>query len=81
MEDHIIHKNKLINTSVQKGCMEKVPGFWEHMSLVWDELKVANKNKINFAAIWLDIANAYGSVPHKLIYMALECYGIHPHWI
>ena len=31
---HIVVKNKLINTSMQKGCMEKTPGCWEHMSMV-----------------------------------------------
>ena len=37
LEKHI-YNNKLINSSIQKGCMEKVPGCWEHMSAVWDEL-------------------------------------------
>ena len=61
--------------------MEKVPGCWEHMSLVWEELKNCKLNKSNVAAVWLDIANAYGSVPHQLIFKALERYGIHPYWI
>ena len=34
LEKCIIANNKFINTSVQKGCMEKVPGCWEHMSVV-----------------------------------------------
>ena len=38
LEKHIF-SNNLINLSIQKGCMEKVPGCWEHMSVVWDELK------------------------------------------
>ena len=61
--------------------MEKVPGCWEHMSLVWDELQNSKLNESNITAVWLDIANAYGSVPHQLIYAALERYGVHPHWI
>ena len=81
IEDHILHKNKFINTSIQKGCMEKVPGCWEHMSLVWDELKDAKLKKANIAAVWLDIANAYGSVPHQLVFMALKRYGVHPLWV
>ena len=28
LEKHIIANNNFINTSVQKGCMEKVPGCW-----------------------------------------------------
>ena len=81
MEKHIIHKNQFINTSIQKGCMEKVPGCWEHMSSVWDELKDNKLNKTSISAVWLDIANAYGSVTHQLIFLALERYGVHPHWI
>ena len=80
-EKHIIHNNKFINTSIQKGCMEKVPGCWEHMSSVWDELKKNKHNGTSISAVWLDIANAYGSVPHQLIFLALERYGVHPQWI
>ena len=66
---------------MQKGCMEKVPGCWEHMSTVWSALKEARSNKSDLATIWLDIANAYGSIPHKLIFFALKRYGVHDHWI
>ena len=31
LENHIITNNKLINSSIEKGCMEKMPGCWEHM--------------------------------------------------
>ena len=81
LEKHIIANNKFINTSVQKGCMEKVPGCWENISMVWGALKEARCNKLNVANIWLDIANAYGSIPHRLIFFALERYGVHEHWI
>ena len=64
LEEHIIQKNRIINLSIQKGCMAKVPGCWEHMSLVWDELKTAKSNKTSITAFWLDIAYAYGSIPH-----------------
>ena len=77
--NHIITNNNLINTSVQKGCMDKVPGCWEHMSMVWSALKEARSTRSSLANIWLDIANAYGSVPHRLLFFALECYGIDPH--
>ena len=61
--------------------MEKVPGCWEHMSMFWGALKEAQCNKLNVANIWLDIANAYGSIPHKQIFFALERYGVHKHWM
>ena len=67
-----IYSNKLINSSIQKDCMEKVPGFWEHMSAVWDELEPRKTEKSNISAIWFDIAPAYGSVPHQLMFFALR---------
>ena len=60
--------------------MEKVPGCWDHMSVVWDKLKSRKTEKSNIAAIWLDIANAYRSVPHQLLFFTLRRYGIPEHW-
>ena len=61
--------------------MEKIPGCWEHLSMVWHALKEARAQKSNLAIIWLDIANAYGSITHKLIAFALHRYGVSPQWI
>ena len=80
LEIHLIY-NKFINNSIQKGFMEKVPGCWEHLSMVWHALKEARTHKSTLATIWLDIANAYGSIPHKLIIFALRRYGVSPQWI
>ena len=67
---------------MQKGCMEEIPGCWEHLSMmVWHALKEASTQKSNLAVIWLDIANAYGSIPHKLIVFAVHRYGVCPQWI
>ena len=38
---HIIDKNKFIDSSIQKGCMENIPGCWEHIAMIWDALKDA----------------------------------------
>ena len=81
LETHLIHNNKFINNSIQKGCMEKIPGCWEHLSMVWRALKEARAQKSNLAIIWLDIANAYRFTPHKLIVFALHRYGVSPQWI
>ena len=61
--------------------MGKIPGCWEHLSMVWHALKEARAQKSNLTIIWLDIANAYGSIPHKLIVFALHRYGVSPQWI
>ena len=61
--------------------MEKIPDCWEHMSMVWNELKSSKSQKGSLASIWLDIATAYGSVPHQLIFFALRRYGVPEHWV
>jgi len=61
--------------------MESVPGCWEHMSRVWEGLKQANTQNRDIATIWLDIADAFGSIPHQLIFLALQRYGISKSWI
>ena len=81
LEKHLINNNKFINKSIQKGFMEKVPGCSEHISMVWAALKEAKSKNFSLALIWLDIANAYGSIPHKLITFALFRYGVSPKWI
>ena len=74
-------KVKFVNSSIQKGCMEKIPGCWEHMSLVWSALQNSTANNNDLTAIWLDIANAYGLVPHQLIFSALQRYSVPSSWI
>ena len=64
-----IFSNNLINPSIQKGYMETVSGCWRHISVVWDEFKLKKAEKSNITAIWLDIANVYGSVPHQLLFL------------
>ena len=49
--------------------MEEVPSCCEHMSMVWETLKEAQCNKLNVANICLDIANAHGSIPNRLIFL------------
>ena len=38
-------------------------------------------HKIFLASIWLDIANTYATIHHRLLFFALESYDIDPHWI
>ena len=49
--------------------------------MAWHALKEARAKNSNLTVIWLDIANAYGSIPHKLIVFALNRYGVSPQWI
>ena len=78
---HVVTKNGNVDKSIQKGCMEATPGCWEPMSMVWAALKESRVHKKSCATIWLDIANAYGSIPHELIFLALKRYGVSDHCI
>ena len=49
--------------------------------MAWHALKEASAKKCNLAVIWLNIANAYGSILHKLIVFTLHRYGVSPQWI
>ena len=79
--NHLITSNNIIDTSIQKGSIRKMAGGWVHISMVWSGIKDARKRKKSMAVLWLDLANAYGSVPHALIEFALRRYGVPQQWI
>ncbi|XP_072178554.1 uncharacterized protein [Diadema setosum] len=70
--------NKYLDTTIQKGGVEGHPGVWEHISTLWEVIKDAKTSQKNLSAIWLDLANAYGSVPHAAIKFALQWYHMPP---
>ena len=49
--------------------------------MVWSALQDARESKQSLAVLWLDLTNAYGSVPHKLIAFALRRYRVPEVWI
>ena len=68
--------NGYIDTSVQKAGIPGFPGCLEHASAIWSIIKRAKTEKKHLDVIWLDLANAYGSVPHQLISTSLEFFHI-----
>ena len=64
-------KNKLINP-IQKGGIPGVSGCLEHTAVLSKLIREAKAEKKNLVVTWLDIANAYGSIPHSLIQLALR---------
>ena len=55
--------NKYVNTSIQKGGVPGVPVCIEHSSMIWEAIQRARKRRLSLYVVWLDLANAYGSVP------------------
>lgn len=66
--------------SVQKGGIPGFSGCLEPTRILSQLIWEAKKSKGNLAVVWLDLANAYGSIPHGLVNAALENYHI-PHHI
>ena len=79
--EHLVIANPIIDTSCQKGSIQKMAGVWEHTSMMWSGLKDARRRNKSMVVLWLDLANAYGSIPHKLIEFALRRYKVPEHWI
>ena len=71
-------ENNYLDISVQKGGIPGVPGCLEHATMIWDAIQKAKTGKKNLDVIWLDLANAYGSVPHEMIQMSLQMYHVPP---
>ena len=67
-----LQENGYVDESVQKAGIPGIPGCIEHAYTIWDAIQQAKKDKLDLNVVWLDLANAYGSVPHKLLAKAME---------
>ena len=68
--------NKNMDTSVQKVGVPGVSGCLEHTNLLTQLIKEAKTTKGDLTVLWLDLANAYGTVPHKLVDLILKKYHV-----
>ncbi|KAJ3581825.1 hypothetical protein NHX12_016191, partial [Muraenolepis orangiensis] len=64
-------ENTYIDTSVQEGGISGMPGCLEHTGVVTQLIREARENKGNLSVLWLDLENAFGSIPHKLVQFTL----------
>ena len=69
-------ENGYINSSVQKGGIPGISGCLEHSTMIWEAIQRAKSEKLNLDVVWLDLANAYGSVPHQMIQLALRMHHV-----
>ncbi|GFO27371.1 reverse transcriptase [Plakobranchus ocellatus] len=69
-------ENGYLDTSVQKGGIPGVSGCLEHATMIWEAIQRAKSEKLNLDVVWLDLANAYGSVPYEMIQLALRMYHV-----
>lgn len=64
--------NGYIDTTIQKGGVPETAGCLEHTAVISQLIREAKESKGNLVVTWLDIANAYGSLPHEVIMTALQ---------
>ena len=71
--------NGYIDTSSKKGGVPGFSGCIEHTGAISQLIREAKINKTDLTVVWLDLANAYGTVPHQLIEFALKHHHIPEH--
>ena len=80
LDEHMFG-NGLLDTRVQKAFQSKIPGCEEHQFKLHSVLQDANSNSRSLTIAWIDLENAYGSVPHNLITFALHHYRVNPYLV
>ena len=73
--------NKYLNTVVQKAFVDGVPGCTEHHIKLLSMLNEARRKHRSLCVCWLDLANAFGSVHHKLIQFSFQHYHAPPEMV
>ncbi|ONI45671.1 hypothetical protein AN642_00195 [Epulopiscium sp. SCG-B10WGA-EpuloA2] len=71
-----LERNSLIDTAVQKAGIPGFAGCLEHTSMIWHQIQAAKTEKRDLHIIFLDLANAFGSVPHSLILEAFDYFRV-----
>ncbi len=54
-----------------EGGIVGMPRCLEHTGVVTQLIREARENKYNLSVLWLDLANSYGSISHKLVQLTL----------
>jgi len=71
-----VTENEYVNTSVQKGGIPGFSGCLEHTAAIAQLIREGCVNNSDLTVVWLDLANAYGSIQHKVIEHAMDHYHI-----
>ena len=66
--------NEYLDVSVQKGGVPGFSGCVEITSVLTQLIREAREGKGDLSVVWLDLTNAYGSIPHKLVETTLIRY-------
>lgn len=76
MNDNLHDREWLHSYINPEGGIPGFSGCLEHTTILSQLIQEAKRNKGDLTVVWLDLANAYGTIPHNLIDKALEYYHI-----
>ena len=71
-----LKKNDLIDVSVQKAGIPGFSGCLEHVGVIWQQIQAAKRQGRDLHVLFLDLANAFWSVPHSLIWTAFKFFHV-----
>ena len=63
-----LQRNEYVDTSVQKAGISGFSWCLKHTSMIWHQIQMAKLEKRDLHAIFLDLANAFGSMPYELLW-------------
>ena len=71
-----LQSNCYVDESVQKAGVPGISGCIEHAFTIRDAIQETKKTNESLNVVWLDLVNAYGSVPHELLMKAMDFFYI-----
>ncbi len=71
-----LEENRLVDTTVQKAGLPGSSGCLEHTSMIWHLIQQAKSEKSNLHVVFLDLENAFGSVPHSNLWSAFDFFRV-----
>ncbi len=71
-----LKQNHFIDTSIQKAGIAGFSGCLEHNSIIWHQIQTAKKERKELHVLFLDLANAYGSVPRSFLCAAFDFFQV-----
>ena len=71
-----LQRNNFVDTSVQKAGISGFSGCVEHTNVIWHQVQAAKREKKDLHVVFLDLANAFGSVPHEILWTAFNFFQV-----
>ncbi len=71
-----LKKNNYVDTSVQKAGINGFSGCLEHANVIWHQIQTTKKEQKYLHMVFLDLANAFGSLPHEVLWAAFNFFQV-----